>query len=132
MSMNTNTKKRVLTFLMALAMMISLVACGGGKDPSGSYALTKMASDGLEVTAEDLAAIAGMDVGITLELTKDNKFTLDMGLLADEEGEVFSGTWKLEGDSLILNVEGEEATCTYDGKTIVLDMDGELLTFEKQ
>lgn len=38
--MNTNTKKRVLAFLMALAMMVMLAACGG-KNPAGTYELSK-------------------------------------------------------------------------------------------
>lgn len=133
--MNTNTKKRVWTFLMALAMIFTLAACGGGgggKDPSGTYELTKMGSGDMEMTAEDLAAIAGMDVGIVLELTKDNKFTLDLGILADMAEEDISGTWKLDGDSLILSANGEDLPVTYDGKTIVLDMEGESLTFEKK
>lgn len=132
--MNTNTKKRVWTFLMALMMIFTLVACGGGggKDPSGTYALTKMGSGDMEMTAEDLAAIAGMDVGIVLELTKDNKFTLDLGVLADMADEDISGTWKLDGDALILSANGEDLPVTYDGKTIVLDMEGESLTFEKE
>lgn len=130
--MKITMKKQVLTLLMALAMIFVLVACGGGKDPTGTYKLTKMGSGDLAMSVDELAELAGMDMDVTLELTKDNKFTLDMGLLADEEGEALSGTWKIDGDSLTLDVEGEEAVCTYDDKTIVMDMEGETLTFEKQ
>lgn len=126
-------KKRVLAFLMTLAMIFSLAACGGsggGESPAGTYNLTKMSSGGEEISMEEMAEIAGMDVGMTLELTEDNKFTMDMGVLGD--GEKVSGTWKMDGDSLILSAEGDELSVDYDGKTIVLDMEGEGLTFEKQ
>ena len=55
--MNINTKKRVLTFLMALAMIFTLAACGGGKDPAGMYHLSKMGDGSMEMTAEELSAI---------------------------------------------------------------------------
>ena len=134
-----NMKKRVLAFLMTLAMIFSLAACGGsggsggsggGESPAGTYNLTKMSSGGEEISMEEMSEIAGMDVSMTLELTEDNKFTMDMGVLGD--GEKVSGTWKMDGDSLILSAEGDELSVTYDGKTIVLDMEGEGLTFEKQ
>lgn len=128
--MNTNTKKRVLAFLMALAMMVVLVACGG-KNPAGTYELSKMGDGSMEMTTEELSAIYGTELDSTLELTEDHYFTWDMGLLADED-EVYAGTWELDGDTLILKVEGEEAGCTYDGETIVIDMEEVILTYEKQ
>lgn len=129
--MNTNTKKRVLAFLMALAMMVMLAACGG-KNPAGTYDLSKMGDGSMEMTAEDLSAIYGRELDVTLELTEDNQFTWHMGIMADEEGEAYSGTWELDGDALILDVEGEEVNCTYDGETIVMDMEDVILTFAKQ
>ncbi len=125
-------KKRILTVLMALVVLVSLAACGGGKNPAGTYELTKMGDGSEELTAEELTEIAGTELEITLEMTKDNKFTLNMGILSDEETESVSGTWKLDGDSLILSVEGEELSATYNGKTVAMDMDGVLLTFGKQ
>ena len=131
--MNTNTKKRVWTFLMALAMIVTLAACGGSSNsPAGMYELSKMGDDSMEMTVEELSEIYGTEIGSTLELAEDNTFTWDIGLIAGEEGDVYSGTWELDGDSLALNIEGEEAACTYDGKTIVIDMEDVILTYEKQ
>ena len=130
-------KKQVLTFLMVLAMVISLAACGGGgggssggNSPVGTYQMTSMNSDGMEMTAEDLAALFGTDVEITLEIKDDNSFTLDLGFLVEDEN--VSGTWEMDGDSLKLSAEGDSISVTYDGKTIVMDVNGEILTFEKQ
>ena len=129
-------KKQVLTFLMVLAMAISLAACGGGgssdggNSPVGTYQMTSMNSDGMEMTAEDLTALFGMDVEITLEIKDDNSFILDLGFLVEDEN--VSGTWEMDGDSLKLSAEGDSISVTSDGKTIVMDVDGEILTFEKQ
>lgn len=129
--MSTNTKKRVLTFLMALGMIFTLVACGGGgKDPTGTYKLTKMNSGGEEIDMEALAALMGVETSMTLELKADKTFTMNMGFLGDDES--VSGTWKMEGDALILSAAGDNLPVTYDGKSIVMDMEGEILTLEKQ
>ena len=73
-----NMKKRVLAFLMTLAMIFSLAACGGsggsggGESPAGTYNLTKMSSGGEEISMEEMSEIAGMDVSMTLELRTTN------------------------------------------------------------
>lgn len=123
-------KKRVLTFLMVLAMIVSLVGCGGSKSPAGTYKLTTLNSGGMEMSVKEMAALFEVDIEVTLELKDNNSFTLDMGILS--EGESASGTWKMDGDSLILSAEGDDLPVTYDGKTIIMDMEGEILTFEKQ
>ena len=38
----------------------------------------------------------------------------------------------MDGDSLVLSAEGEDLPVTYDGKTIAMDLEGEIFTFEKQ
>ena len=113
-----NMKKRVLIFLMALAMLATLAACGGGgKSPAGTYKLTQINSGGEEMSVKDLADLFGMEIDMTLELKDDKSFTWDMGLWG--EGESASGTWKMDGDSLVLSAEGEDLPVTYDGKTMV-------------
>lgn len=124
-------KKRILILLMALAMVVILGACGSsGKTPAGTYNLIKIGSGGEELTIEEMNEIAGMEIEITLELKTDNNFTLDLGILG--EGENINGTWKMDGDSLILSAEGDDLSVTYDDKIISMDMEGEILTFEKQ
>lgn len=113
-----NMKKRVLIFLMALAMLATLAACGGGgKSPAGTYKLTQINSGGEEMSVKDLADLFGMEIDMTLELKDDKSFTWDMGLWG--EGESASGTWKMDGDSLVLSAEGEDLPVTYDGKTML-------------
>ena len=123
-------KKQVLIFLMALVMIVSLVGCGGSKNPAGTYKLTALNSGGINMNVKELADLFEMDIEATLELKDDSSFTLDMGFLG--EGEITSGTWKINGDSLILTAEGQDLSAAYNGKTVVIDMEGESLTFEKQ
>lgn len=122
-------KKRALTLLLALAMIVSLAACGGGNGPAGSYKMTKMNAAGVEMNIDDLAAMAGVDMTVTLELKDDGNFSLDMSALGT--GSV-SGTWTSSGSTVTLTAEGEDISCSLNGGTLVMEQDGQSLTFEKQ
>ena len=124
-------KKRALTLLLALAMIVSLAACGGGGGgPAGSYKMTKMNAAGVVMNIEDLAAMAGVDMTVTLELKSDGNFTLDMSALGT--GSNVSGTWTASGNTVTLSSEGEDIAATLNGNTLVMEQDGQSLTFEKQ
>ena len=123
-------KKRASTLLLALAMIVSLAACGGGNTAAGSYKLTEMNAGGINMNVSDLAESIGMEFNVILELKSDGSFSLDMAAL--DESESLSGTWTADGKDLVLTAEGEDVPATFDGKTIVLEQDGQSLTFEKQ
>lgn len=124
-------KKRALTLFLALAMIVSLAACGGGgSSAAGSYKLTEMNAAGVSMKLDELASMAGMEINIVLELKDDGNFALDMSALGQSES--LSGTWKADGNNLVLSAEGEDLPVTFDGKTIVMEQDGQSLTFEKQ
>ncbi len=127
---NLIMKKRALTLLLALAMIVSLAACGGGGGgAAGSYKMTKMNAAGVEMNIDDLAAMAGVDMTVTLELKDDGNFSLDMSALGT--GSV-SGTWTSSGSTVTLTAEGEDISCSLNGGTLVMEQDGQSLTFEKQ
>lgn len=127
------TMKRALSLLMLLAMMVSLVACGGGGDTSeaaGTYNLTKMDANGVTVDIKELSGQSGVEVKISLILEEGGNFTLDMGALSGEEA--ISGTWEAKGSDLKLTSEGDEVTATLDGTTVTMEEDGQVLVFEKE
>lgn len=129
-------KKRVLTLLLALAMIVSLAACGGGgSSAAGTYKLTEMNAGGISMDLEELASTAGVDMSILLELKMDGTFSLDMGgqdMSGLTDGVSLAGTWKASGSDLIFTMDGEDLTVPFDGKTIVMEQDGTSLTFVKQ
>ena len=123
-------KKRALTLFLALAMIVSLAACGGGgSGPAGSYKMTKMNAGGIEMNIEELSSMAGMDVKITLNLKSDGNFSLDMSAI--DANQSLSGTWTADGNTLSITADGVTTTGTIDGGTIVLEENGQTMTFEK-
>ena len=74
-----NMKKRVLTLLMALAMIASLAACSGSKSPAGTYQLTKISSGGEEMDVKEMAELFEMEIDMSLELKDDKSFTWNLG-----------------------------------------------------
>ena len=111
----------LLPLLAALFLTVGLTACGGGGGgPAGSYKMTKMNAAGVEMNIEDLAAMAGVDMTVTL----------DMSALGT--GSNVSGTWTASGNTVTLSSEGEDIAATLNGNTLVMEQDGQSLTFEKQ
>ena len=125
--MKHTMKKNVLALLLALAMVVSLAACGGGS-PEGTYHLTKISAEGLDMDIQQLAQMAGMDVDITLELKSDKTFVLEAG--AAGLGESAEGTWSND-NGLTLTAEGASISAKLEGSTIILEQDGTSMTFEK-
>lgn len=124
-------KKRTLTLLLVLAMIVSLAACGGGgSSAAGSYKLTQVNAGGINMDMDELASTAGVEFNIILELKEDNSFSLDMSALG--MGQSLSGAWKADGNNLVLTSDGNDLPVTFDGKTLVMEDNGQSLTFEKQ
>ena len=126
--MKHTMKKNVLALLLALAMVVSLAACGGGGSPEGEYHLTKLEAQGMSLDMDQLAEMAGVDVDIALKLNADKTFSLDMSALG--MGESLSGTWSSD-NGLTLTVDGESVPVKLSGNTIVMEEDGTSMTFEK-
>lgn len=137
------TKKHVLSLLMALAMVLSLAACGGSDNnttnndnpsdkPSiaGTYHLTKVNAGGVNMDVAQVSEQTGIEVKVPLILKEDGTFSLDMSSLGT--GESVSGTWKEDGSNAILTAEGQDIPATIDGKTLSMEQNGQSLTFEKE
>lgn len=123
-------KKRVITLFLALAMVVSLAACGGGgSDVAGTYNLTEMNAGGVSMNIDELSSMAGVDVKITLNLKSDGNFSLDMSAI--DASQSLSGTWTADGNTLSITADGATTTGTIDGGTIVLEENGQTMTFEK-
>lgn len=129
--------KKVLVTVVAIVMVFSLVACGGGDKSAslaGTYKMTSMEAAGMTVDVATLAEAAGMDADLfTLELKDDGSFT--MNAFTGEATENMDGTWKADGNTVTLTMDGEDMTAAVDGNKLTIEetQDGQTMkmVFEK-
>lgn len=113
--------------LLACALaVIGLVGCGGVE---GTYKLDKdetkksMEAEIAKMPADQQAfAKLGMAMAdkmdATLELKKDNTVSMSMTVDGKPEGKEKTGTWKKEGDDVVLTSDGKDMHCKKDGKKL--------------
>ena len=126
--------KRALFVILTLLLTLSLLtACssnnGGGNTAtlSGKYEIVSFTADG---ETHDAAAIKEMGFpDWNFEFLSGNKFKYDFA------GTVYEGTFKVEGSTVSLTVDGEEMSGKIEGNKITFDApDGEEgnMVFEKK
>ena len=118
--------KKIIALLLALAMLLSLAACGGSaeEDPNaGKYIGVSAAVGGFAMAMSDVYP------GETwIELKSGGRGTIMLG------GDDFSITWSVEGEEITISVQGEDSIGTLKNGAIVIDlMDmGCVMTFRKE
>ena len=117
--------KKIIALLLALAMLLSLAACGSSaeEDPNvGKYIGVSAAVGGFSMPMSDIYP------GETwIELKSGGKGTIML------DGDDFKIKWSLEGEDFTLTVQSVDSVGTLSGGDIVIDlMDmGCVMTFEK-
>lgn len=117
--------KKLMALLVAGMMVFSLASCGGGGEATGyegKYISVSGEMMGMELTGEDIA-------GWALELNNGGKGKMDI------DGETGNIKWTLDGETITVNVDGEEMTGTFEDDKLVFDDilgSGMKLTFAKE
>lgn len=113
-------KKKIVVVIAILAMCFTFVACGGGEKDSyaGTWKAVSADLGGMEMTIEDL-----FGGELTFELKDGGECIINM------VGEEDTGTWTETEKGF--NVDGM-GDFEVDGKTATADVEGVILTLEKQ
>jgi len=111
--------------VVALAV-VGLAGCGGVE---GTYKLdkedtkkameadvAKMPADQQQFAKLGMAMMDKMDA--TLELKKDNSMSMSMSMDGKSDGKEKTGTWKKEGDDVVLTADGKDLKCQKSGKKL--------------
>lgn len=120
--------KKIIAFLLALTMLLSLAACGGGsaeeKDPNwGKYIGVSAAVSGFSMP---MSEIYPGETWIELKSGGKGDIMLD--------GDSYPMTWALEGETFTLTLEGVDSVGKLTDGVIVVDLMnmGCVMTFEKE
>lgn len=124
-------KKRVAVLMLAVVMtVLALAGCGGKKSSApvvGDWKITKIEAMGVSMGVDEYLSAAGMgDVKMEMSIKDNGKFSMDM------VGESGTGTWKYEEPTLTLDDGSDTVTAEYKDSTIVLEMSGVSMIFEKK
>lgn len=124
-------KKRVAVFMLAVVMtVLALAGCGGKKSSApvvGDWKITKIEVMGVSMGVDEYLSAAGMgDVKMEMSIKDNGKFSMDI------VGESGTGTWKYEEPTLTLDDGSDTVTAEYKDSTIVLEMSGVSMIFEKK
>ncbi len=117
---------KTIKLVCALAFAgVGLVGCGG---PEGTYTLdkaetkkameadiAKMPADKQQFAKLGMAMMDSMDA--TLELKKDGTTSMKMTMGTEKSNEE-AGTWKKDGDKVVLSNKGKDISCDKSGKKL--------------
>lgn len=122
-------KKRMMLLLAMILTIFALAGCGGEKtSPAvGTWKATTVSVSGVSVDVDEYLKQSGNeDVKMEMVLNKDNSMSIDMA------GQTGEGTWKLDGSTLTLTIDGDSLDTTYEDGKITMDLSGVSMTLEKQ
>ncbi len=125
--------------LVVVALSVfALAGCGGVE---GTYKLDqdemkKIGEEEIAKLPADQQAMAKtfaekMKFDATLELKKDNSMTMSMSMNGKDSGKTTAGTWKKEGDQIVLTADGKDVKCTKSGKKLTCSDDKKKMVFDK-
>lgn len=98
----------------------ALVGCGGGEDFfKGTWVPVEFTEGG---ETYDSAKYEEMSGGQKLEDMMTFEFKDDGKITGGYSGSEAEGTWKLDGDNAVIDMDGESETAKKDGDNIVIEM----------
>lgn len=126
----------ILIVVVAVALCVSLTACGGGFEGTYKFSSMKMDMGGVSVTIEagKPSTIMGTEFtieadAIILTVNKDNTFEIKGEMMGESMEQ--KGTWEMKDGKLLLTAEGETAEATVKGNTLTMEQDGAVITYKK-
>lgn len=129
MKKNLHRALSILLVGVLACSMLMFSACGGEKntDVTGTtWALSGGSQGDLKITKEQIETVMGGE--ITYSFEADGKLVMEVPAL----GVSAEGTWKQDGNTVTVEVEGQSADMTLDGDTLSITQGDVVATFSKK
>ena len=107
--------KKILSLLLALAMMLGCVAFAEGVDYVGTWVLTGAETDGVQMGPTTLAAV-GMDMKVVVNADG----TVVLSMMGMEEG----GTWAATENGIAITDSTETVEIAYQNEMLLMNQSG--------
>ena len=107
----------------------ALVGCGGEDFYKGKWVPVEITEGDKTFNSDNAESEMGMKLEdfMTIEFKDDGKVDLNSGASGNAEG-----TWKMDGDNVIVEEGGESQTIKKDGDNIIMENDGVKIKLEKK
>lgn len=116
--------KKLLSLILALAMLLSCVAFAEGVDYTGTWVLTGAEADGIQM-GPSMLAMVGLDMTMTLNV--DGSMT--MATMGMEE----AGTWAATATGIAINDDGvDPLEVVFQNEILVMEDEGATLMFTRE
>lgn len=122
--------KRFFAALLLAALMLTLTACGNKLE--GKWTLDAEAMKEA-YGASDLSYASDLGVELSVDFTDDHKVTIKTAIFG--ETQEMQGAWKTKDDQLIMTVDGDTQTLTWQvkGKKLMLTSeDGDTMILKRK
>ena len=116
--------KKLLVLTLALAMLLSAAASAETADYTGVWYLTSLESEGVTYSPADF----GVDMSI--EINEDGT-TTGISVMGGET-QTAEGTWTVEGDGIIITLDGDPASFVLEEGLLTADQDGMKMIFSRE
>ncbi|MBO4418216.1 MAG: hypothetical protein J5789_00080, partial [Oscillospiraceae bacterium] len=119
--------KRIIAMTLVVVMVAALFVGCGSNGVEGTYKLKKV--NGVDL--EEFAKLMGGDEEIPeISMTlKSDGSVVAKGDLVDMSDEESTGTWKQEGDKIVITINGEAQEFDYKDGTLTMSASGFSVTF---
>lgn len=124
------TTSKLLSLLLALTLVLSLAACGGGgssetTDLTGTtWALSGGSQGDTEVDKATLEGLLGGEMTYSFEA--DGKLVMALN------GVEVEGTWSQDGSTVTVDVQGDTGTMTLNGDKLTIEESGVTVEFTQK
>lgn len=115
--------KKLLSLVLALAMLLGCVAFAEGVDYTGTWVLTGAEAEGVQMGPSMLAMIG---LGMTMTLNADG--TMTMATMGLEE----AGTWAATATGIAITDETGTLEAVYQNEILAMEQDGAVMMFTRE
>lgn len=115
--------KKIAALLLALAMMLGCVAFAEGVDYVGTWVLTGVEEEGMQMGPEMLTMF-----GMSMVLGVNADGTVTMSMMGEED----AGTWAVTENGIAITDEIETVELVYQDEILVMNQESTLLMFTRE